>query len=162
MVASAQATRANVVTIDVADAERSRAFYATYFGLKPACTDGSLESQAEQGVGPIALRLRERARVSVRQSLEIEVEDPAEVLDLYLLLILCDLRASLPRTTEGRLSTVVEDPDGHRVSVWARAGLANESRRERTRGVHGWMRPGTSPRRHGCAASTHERRFRTG
>ncbi len=167
MVASAHTIESEAVTLDVTDLDRSGAFYATYFGLAPGGPVGHgrlLVSQADESVGPITLKLRHCDRVVVHQELGIEVDDASEVLDLYLLMILSGLRATLPRTAGGRLTTVVIDPDGHRVAVWARAEQSetNHTRRESTRGVQGWMRSGTSPRQHERAARDTAWRARAG
>lgn len=114
----------DAITLYVSDVERSRRFYQELLGLAMESEDQELEpppSGAGPGVSDLRLELRRQEVDGAAPHslwLSVEVDTVTDVLDLYLLAIILGSRAILPRKRGERWSTVVTDPDGHRVSIW--------------------------------------------
>jgi hypothetical protein len=131
-----------VLTLSVFDAERSTKLYEGLFGLTTAAGFTSPGEVLLQGIGPGpvgALRLVEREGATLPVDIAIELETPADVLDLYLLALMLGVRAKLPRVRERRLRTIIVDHDGHRIWAWTKLpapsgrapGRHDDSRRSR-------------------------------
>jgi catechol 2,3-dioxygenase-like lactoylglutathione lyase family enzyme len=115
---------AEIVTLRVEDLRRSRRFYQDLLGLvatEPAdqgagvrlehAVAGSLEA-------PLLLVPRVSGEGGEASWLSVQVDAVGDVLDLYLLATMLGARASLPRRRGERWNTVVQDPDGNRLSIW--------------------------------------------
>jgi catechol 2,3-dioxygenase-like lactoylglutathione lyase family enzyme len=115
------------ITLRVADLDRSRQFYEELLGLSGRASGGGvlLEGLADEFEGEApGQRLRMQLVPGAFGEpdpmwLSVEVAGVTDVLDLYLLAIILGCRAAMPRRKGERWTTVVTDPDGHRLSVGA-------------------------------------------
>jgi catechol 2,3-dioxygenase-like lactoylglutathione lyase family enzyme len=132
MYAVDQTSGRDEVLIRVKDLDRSRAFYQDLFGLRAEAAPQDERALASPDDGPAGFLLRlvpgEREGSSGDLWLSVQVQSIAEVLDLYLLAIMIGAHATLPRKRAERWNTVITDPDGHHVSIWA--AVPRESKRE--------------------------------
>jgi catechol 2,3-dioxygenase-like lactoylglutathione lyase family enzyme len=106
----------------VSSLRRSGEFYADLLGLAAASPEDGILRMRGPGEDGATLLLKERAagHDAPDLCLSIEVDSLADVLDLYLLAAMLGARALLPRRRGDLWKTVITDPDGYRISVWAR------------------------------------------
>ena len=145
---------AEAVTLRVDDLRRTRRFYQDLLGLVASESGDrvTLES-AEEGSGQAPLVLIERSGGELDDAswVSVQVDAVSDVLDLYLLATMLGAKASLPRRRGERWNTVVQDPDGHRLSIWTAVppeGRTEPGRDEPAgdRGGYSRTRAGRSPR----------------
>jgi predicted enzyme related to lactoylglutathione lyase len=128
----------NRVTLDVADPARSHEFYQDLFGLVLREPGSSSQRMlvAPATEPDVAIVLRQRHTDGPGPVwLSVEVGSVSEVLDLYLLGIMMGAKAHLPRKRGPRWTTVITDPDGHRICVWTRVAA------DEAQGASGSLRP---------------------
>jgi catechol 2,3-dioxygenase-like lactoylglutathione lyase family enzyme len=115
---------AEAVTLRVENPGRSRRFYQDLLGLvcgepvEPGAPVRLRHPEPGSMQGPVVLVARRLGEPAEPSWLSVEVDAVGDVLDLYLLATMLGARASLPRRRGERWNTVVQDPDGNRLSIW--------------------------------------------